>query len=93
MEKTHPYISGPSNVAIAGNKDASPKAIQLAYNDLKDDKEFQNSLALSNFAFDQNIKASADIAKGRIVGGVLTSAANAVFEDIFSPTKSKPKEV
>ena len=59
----------------------------------RDDKEFQNSLALSNFAFDQNIKASADIAKGRIVGGVLTSAANAVFEDIFSPTKSKPKEV
>ena len=48
MEKTHPYISGPSNVAIAGNKDASPKAIQLAYNDLKDDKEFQNYTRAAN---------------------------------------------
>jgi hypothetical protein len=51
----------------------------------RDDKQFDNTLALSSFAFDRNLKTSKEIAQGRLVGGVLAGVADSVFNSIFEP--------
>jgi len=51
----------------------------------RDQKQFDNTLALSSFAFDKNLKTSKEIAQGRLVGGVLAGVADSVFNSIFEP--------
>jgi len=51
----------------------------------RDQKQFDNTLALSSFAFDKNLKTSKEIAQGRLVGGVLAGVADSVFNNIFEP--------
>lgn len=51
----------------------------------RDQKQFDNTLALSSFAFDRNLKTSKEIAQGRLVGGVLAGVADSVFNSIFEP--------
>ena len=51
----------------------------------RDQIQFDNTLALSSFAFDRNLKTSKEISQGRLVGGVLAGVADSVFNNIFQP--------
>jgi len=51
----------------------------------RDQNQFNNTLALSSFAFDKNLKTSKEVAQGRLVGGVLASAADSIFNSVFAP--------
>ena len=56
----------------------------------RDQNQFNNTLALSSFAFDKNLKTSKEVAQGRLVGGVLASAADSIFNSVFAPTPKTP---
>jgi len=56
----------------------------------RDQNQFNNTLALSSFAFDKNLKTSKEVAQGRLVGGVLASAADSIFNSVFAPAPKTP---
>ena len=93
MTEISNYFGGKNyNTLCIKMKDAKNKLLQdfkdrefYARTIARDQNQFNNTLALSSFAFDKNIKTSKEVAQGRLVGGVLASAADSIFNSVFAP--------